>query len=230
MIGSRLKESGRACAVLVGLVLSGTVGAVAQAAPDSARVGVPGDTTRRSAGDTMRSSAPDTAGAGRAAATGVFAPAPGAAPGTGDPSSTGIAPGGAAPSVGPTPSAVSVEPNDTALARACQGLPAGTQAPGLLTVLFRAGTSDRDRAAAAKSVGGTLGGPTPYGEEYVLLPPGAGPLTVIADRLIRQDPVTQVSPAPCPPTAETETQPPSVTPVPPVGGVQDSSPAPKQSP
>jgi len=34
---------------------------------------------------------------------------------------------------------------------------AGTQAPGVLTVMFRAGTSDHDRAAAAKAVGGTLG-------------------------------------------------------------------------
>jgi len=92
-------------------------------------------------------------------------------------------------------------PVDTTLARACDGLPGGAEAPGLLAVIFHARTPDADRAAAAKAVGGTLAGPTGYGEEYVRLPPDAGPLTVVADRLIRQIPVTQVSPVPCPPPA-----------------------------
>ena len=90
------------------------------------------------------------------------------------------------------------DPTDTTLARACAGYPAGSEAPGLLAVIFNTGTSDRDRAAAAKAVGGTLAGSSPYGEDYVRLAVGAGPLTVVADRLIRQNPVKQVSPAPCP--------------------------------
>jgi len=90
------------------------------------------------------------------------------------------------------------DPTDTTLARACAGYPAGSEAPGLLAVIFNPGTSDRDRAAAAKAVGGTLAGSSPYGEDYVRLAVGAGPLTVVADRLIRQNPVKQVSPAPCP--------------------------------
>jgi hypothetical protein len=77
-------------------------------------------------------------------------------------------------------------------------MPAGSEAPGLLAVIFRAGTSDKDRAAAAKAVGGTLAGTSSYGEDYVQLDVGAGPLAAVADRLIRQEPVMQVSPAPCP--------------------------------
>jgi hypothetical protein len=90
------------------------------------------------------------------------------------------------------------DPTDTTLARACAGYPAGSEAPGLLAVIFNPGTSDRDRAAAAKAVGGTLAGSSPYGEDYVRLAVGAGPLTAVADRLIRQNLVKQVSPAPCP--------------------------------
>ena len=213
----RVCSPARACTVLFGLLLLGAAGAAAQATPDTARAGAPSDTMRQAAVDTTRRTSTDTSGAGRAAATGVFAPAPAATPSAGSPSPTSAAPGGVPPQVGPAPSAVSVGPSDTVLARACQGMAAGTQAPGLLTVMFRAGTSDRDRAAAAKSVGGTLGGPTAYGEEYVVLPPDAGPLPVVADRLIRQDPVTQVSPAPCPPTEETSTPSPSATAIPPTG-------------
>ena len=99
------------------------------------------------------------------------------------------------------PLVVNVAPPDTILTRACEGAPAGSPAPGLLAVVFRAGTADRDRTAAAKAVHGTLAGASGAGEEYVRLPADAPPLTVIADRLIRQDPVTRVSPAPCPPTA-----------------------------
>ena len=90
------------------------------------------------------------------------------------------------------------DPTDTTLARACAGYPAGSEAPGLLAVIFNSGSSDRDRAAAAKAVGGTLAGSSPYGEDYVRLAVGAGPLTAVADRLIRQNPVKQVSPVPCP--------------------------------
>ena len=97
------------------------------------------------------------------------------------------------------PAVTALAPVDTTLARACDGLPGGTEAPGLLAVIFRSGTPDSSRAAAAKAVAGTLAGPSGYGEEYVRLPPDAGRLTIVADRLIRQKPVTQVSPVPCPP-------------------------------
>ena len=95
-----------------------------------------------------------------------------------------------------------VAPQDTVLARACAGLPAGAEAPGLLAVVFRPGTSDTARAAAARAVGGRRAGLSEYGEEYVQVPPDAGPLPAVADRLIRQEPVTAVSPAPCPAPAE----------------------------
>jgi hypothetical protein len=100
----------------------------------------------------------------------------------------------------PSPAAVSVPvaPTDTTLARACADAAPGTLAPGLLAVVFRPGTTDRDRAGAARAVGGTVGGLTDMGEVYVRVPPGAGPLHLVADQLIRQDPVTRVAPVPCP--------------------------------
>jgi hypothetical protein len=151
---------------------------------------VPADTTRADTGRAAR--AADGAG------TGAAKPDSGAtgAPGGQVPNAAG--PGGAAASPAVPPAAVYVAPTDTTLARACDGAPAGTEAPGLLAVLFRTGTSDRDRAAAAKAVGGTLAGTSDYGEEYVRVPETAGPLVAVADRLILQEPVTQVSPAPCP--------------------------------
>ena len=107
-----------------------------------------------------------------------------------------------------------VAPPDTVLARACAGLPAGAEAPGLLAVVFRPGTSDTARAAAARAVGGTRAGTSQYGEEYVQVPPDAGPLPAVADRLIRQDPVMTVSAAPCPAPAEA----PAPTPAPGAAG------------
>ena len=69
----------------------------------------------------------------------------------------------------------------------------------MLTVAFRPGTPTAAREAAVKVVGGRLAGPTWYGgEEYVLVPTNR-PLPALADGLIRQGPVTQVSPVACPP-------------------------------
>jgi hypothetical protein len=104
------------------------------------------------------------------------------------------------PAQTPTPAAVAVPgaPRDTTLARACAKAAPGALAPGLLAVVFRPGTTDKDRASAAKAVGGTLGGFTELGEMYVHVPPESGPLQLVADRLIRQDPVTRVTPVPCP--------------------------------
>ncbi len=102
----------------------------------------------------------------------------------------------------PSPAAVAMPgPVDTTLARACRGLGPGTLAPGLLAAVFRPGTTEKARADAARAVGGTVGGLTDMGEVYVRVPPEAGPLPVVADRLIRQDPVTRVTPIPCPPPA-----------------------------
>jgi hypothetical protein len=89
-------------------------------------------------------------------------------------------------------------PVDTILATACRAAPAGKPAPGLLTVVFRAGTAESARVAAAREVGGTLAGMTASGEEYVRLSPESGPLVVAAARLIRLPPVTSVSEKSCP--------------------------------
>jgi hypothetical protein len=90
-------------------------------------------------------------------------------------------------------------PSDTVLAKACAGMPAGAEAPGLLSVVFRAGTSDTAKASAMRAVGGALAGSTRYGEEYVRV--SSGPLPVVADRLIHEDPVTTVSSVRCPAAA-----------------------------
>ena len=161
-----------------------------------------GDSTGRTAG---RADAGTTTGVGAGAGTsGPGTPAAGTS-GTGTTESrTGVyiapSPGVVAP---PTPQTVNVAPTplDTTLARACAGMSAGDEAPGLLVVIFRRGASDKDRAAAAKAVGGVLAGTSPYGEEYVRLSADAAPLTVMADRLIRQEPVLEVAPTPCPQTA-----------------------------
>jgi hypothetical protein len=140
---------------------------------------------------------PITADSGRVAGDSGGTRAPGAPSADRVPSAAGPGSTGTAPT--PLPSNVGVAaPSDPTLTRACAGMPAGSEAPGLLAVIFRAGTSDKDRAAAAKAVGGTLAGTSSYGEDYVQLEVGAGPLAAVADRLIRQEPVMQVSPAPCP--------------------------------
>lgn len=96
------------------------------------------------------------------------------------------------------PAASPAPPPDAVLAKACAGESGGAEAPGLLAVTFRAGTAESAQADAARAVGGTVSGESPYGDTYVSIPDNAGPLPLVADRLIRQEPVTTVSPVPCP--------------------------------
>jgi hypothetical protein len=165
----------RVATLAVALMLAVSARGTAQAPSDSARA----DSLRRAAGGTAAPAAPGAPTAER------VPPALGPGSVATDPVSIPVDVGQA-------------DPTDTTLARACAGNPAGSEAPGLLAVIFNPGTSDRERAAAAKAVGGTLAGSSPYGEDYVRLAVGAGPLTAVADQLIRQNPVKQVSPAPCP--------------------------------
>jgi hypothetical protein len=164
--------------VVSSLLLVPTV-ARGQVGQDSLGRAVPTDSTVR----------PGTGGSGDTARSDSAAPA--ALP-TQAPTQT--------PAPTPTPAAVAVPgaPRDTTLARACAKTAPGALAPGLLAVVFRPGTTDKDRASAAKAVGGTVGGFTELGEVYVHVPVEAGPLQLVADRLIRQDPVTRVTPIPCP--------------------------------
>jgi hypothetical protein len=127
------------------------------------------------------------------------------------------------------PPSVVEGPPDAVLARACAGEPGAAQAPGLLAVVFRPATPDAAQTAAARAVGGTLAGLSPYGETYVLVPDSAGPLPAVADRLIRQDPVTTVSPVPCPANASAAPAPvpqpaPAPTPAPAGGGAPPAAP------
>jgi hypothetical protein len=111
-----------------------------------------------------------------------------------------------APGAAPTSSAASsasrdAAPADTTLKKVCSGVAPGSLAPGLLVVVFSAGTTREAAQAAVKTIGGTIAGMSDKGEVYVQVPPSAGPLPTVADQLIRQDPVSQVAPAPCPAAA-----------------------------
>jgi hypothetical protein len=119
-------------------------------------------------------------------------------------------------------------PPDPVLARACAGESGGAEAPGLLAVLFRPRTPEPAQIAAAKAVGGSLAGDSPYGETYVLVPDSAGPLPAVADRLIQQDPVTSVSPVPCPALSPAAAAPTAQGPV--IQTVPPSAPAPSGAP
>jgi hypothetical protein len=165
--------------LVVALMLAVSALGTAQTTTDSARAAASADSLRRATG-------------GGAAPAAPGAPAADRVPPALGPGSTQTDPAAIPLGIGPA------DPTDTTLARACAGAPAGSEAPGLLAVIFSPGTSERDRAAAAKAVGGTLAGTSPYGEVYVRLAVGAGPLTAVADQLIRQNPVKEVSPAPCP--------------------------------
>jgi hypothetical protein len=186
--------------LVVALMLAVPTLGAAQTTSDSARAAASADSLRRATGESAAPAAPGAPPADR------VPPALG-------PGSTATDPASIPTGVGPA------DPTDTTLARACAGAPAGSEAPGLLAVTFVPGTSERDRAAAAKAVGGVLAGSSPYGEDYVRLAVGAGPLTVVADQLIRQNPVKEVSPAPCPalPTTPSAGGTGGVTNVPPTG-------------
>ncbi len=147
---------------------------------------------------TTAATAQTAADSAASAATGVY-PAPPVAPDTGRSGGQTARADSAAPGA---PLVVNVAPPDTILMSACAGAPPGSMAEGILAVVFRSGSTDREQVAAAKTVGGVLAGPAAgTGEEYVRLTADAPPVTVAADRLIRQDAVTRVSPAPCPPPA-----------------------------
>ena len=122
-------------------------------------------------------------------------------------SDTGTRPG-ATPAAGPDTSAKRAEapkavadttppPADPALVAACKPGEDGASAGVLLLVKFARGTTDADRAAAAKSIGGRLGGDSPDGLTYIV-PPADRPLRDAEDSLIRAHGVREVGEQPCP--------------------------------
>jgi hypothetical protein len=156
-----------------------TAGASGADAPDSAGGGAAGDSLTRPVGPV---------------APGDSTARPGDSTGTRPP--TDSSPGAAS---APNPAAVAIPaPVDSVLASACAGASAGSIAPGLLTVVFKPDATEREREAAAREVGGLLAGTDASGETYVKLGTEADPLSIVADRLIRQPPVMQVSVAGCP--------------------------------
>jgi hypothetical protein len=94
---------------------------------------------------------------------------------------------------------VNVPPQvDTVVARACESASAGSWAPNLLGVVFRAEASESDRTAAAREVGGTLVGRGDGREAYIHLPENSVSVRVAASRLIRLTTVSGVSEVSCP--------------------------------
>ena len=189
----RITPAAAAAVVLQTLLWVVPAAALAQTAADSAASAATGVyPARPAAADSTRATG-ETAGTPRRDSTGLVSAGPDSAA-IGGQRGAPMAPAG--------PLVVNLAPPDTVLMRACEGEPAGSPAPGLLAVVFRAGTSDQEKAAAAKAVGGALAGPTTGGgQEYVRLPADAPALTAAADALIREDPVSEVSPALCPPPA-----------------------------
>jgi hypothetical protein len=161
--------------VLVTLALGGAVDAQAQ---------VGGDSTAQTPGDTLR--------------PGGVAPRPDSA--AGDTTAPAPSPPQSPPAAPPA-AAAPAQPGDTTLQRVCKGVPPGGLAPGILAVVFATGTTKPDAIAAARAVGGTIVGMSDKGEVYVEVPASTAPLPVAADQLIRQPPVTQVTPTPCPTAA-----------------------------
>jgi hypothetical protein len=113
----------------------------------------------------------------------------------------------ASDTVHPPASTRPTAPSDSILSAACSG-PAGpaTVARDLLVVVFSPEASAAERAAAAKSVHGTLLGRVTSGEPgayYLRVPSGGGGeeyrLRAAADRLIQLDKVRQVGSRACPP-------------------------------
>ncbi|HSB52956.1 MAG TPA: hypothetical protein VLD58_01310, partial [Gemmatimonadales bacterium] len=139
--------------------------------------------------------AADAASNKEAAAVGVYHPDPPPVPPPGA-RETRVAAGDSG--TARTPNRGPVTAADTLLASACGDAPAGSEAPGLLAVLFRSRTAEEVRHAAAKQVGGTIAGESNEGENYVRFPPDAGAPSAVADRLIRMGPVIRVSPVACP--------------------------------
>jgi hypothetical protein len=88
-------------------------------------------------------------------------------------------------------------PADPSLVAACKPGPDGASVGVLLIVRFARQTTDADRVAAAKAIGGRLGGDTPDGLTYVV-PPGDRPLRDVEDSLIRARGVREVGEQPCP--------------------------------
>jgi hypothetical protein len=100
------------------------------------------------------------------------------------------------------------EPRDTPLSAACGGT--APVARDLLVVLFAPEAAARERAAAAKSVGGTLLGPAGAGEPdayYLRVPAGGSEFQLrhASDQLILLPQVRQVGSRACPPPAPPET-------------------------
>jgi hypothetical protein len=159
----------------------------------------PADTARRTAADTARQAAADTARASVGPDTTRRSP--------GD---TAVAP------ASPPPAQTIVMPADTTLAAACQGVRSGGVAANLLVVVFRPEAPEKELAAVAKAVGGTLLGTVPGGDgsAYYVRVPAEGDdhrLAAAADQVIRYQPVQQVGPTVCPSVAVAPPPPPADT-------------------
>jgi hypothetical protein len=159
--------------IIAVMALSSRVGS-AQVSTDSAKAQISPDSARAQTTDSVPRQGTDSSGAARTDTSAAQRPATGAAP--------------------PPPAT----PPDTLLANACRGTLPGRPAAGLLTVVFKAGTPDSSRVAAAKEVSAAFIRVPETGEEYVRLSPESGPFVVASAKLIQLPAVTSVSEKSCP--------------------------------
>ena len=102
------------------------------------------------------------------------------------------------------------QPTDSILSAACGGTGSTAVARDLLVIVFAPEASAAERAALAKTVGGSLLGSVTSGEPgayYVRVPSGGNEyqLRVAADKLILFDMVRQVGSRTCPPLQPSDT-------------------------
>ncbi len=115
-------------------------------------------------------------------------------------SNAAVADSAAPPEPSPQPAlVVNVPPPvDPVVERACRSVSAGSSAPNLIGVVFRAEATDSDRTAAAREVGGTLVAAAREREAYISLPDDRVPVRTAASKLIKVSAVSGVSEVTCP--------------------------------
>jgi len=89
-------------------------------------------------------------------------------------------------------------PSDSVLSVTCRSMRAGSVAPGLLLVLFRDSTTQKDRSAAVTRAGGAVAGEAPGGGQYVRLASDSMSARTLADQLVLDPAVASVAERTCP--------------------------------
>jgi hypothetical protein len=89
-------------------------------------------------------------------------------------------------------------PTDSILSVTCRSIRGGTVAPGLLLVMFRDSSAQKDRSVAVTRAGGAVVGEAPGGGQYVRLASDSISSRTLADQLVLDPAVASVSERTCP--------------------------------